>query len=279
MSKINVMLYGGFNGNDKNRAEIITCDRCEECSLYKRGLCINVTVPFGSRCKIGKVSCITGYTKRARARYDFDEKYRNDEKYGALQHPLDWYVETAGETVMFNLIYAKVEKRTWKYNEWVETKDYKVNECGFRTGEVSMVERKELTPELIDKIASFQARTIMGDTIRKYQEKIVPNVLCGIKEKFPEIYSMFIEKHPEYKDITPNYVGRKAKLISAKDGLEIKTSSGVFKKAGNKMICENYKSVFLPFDAKHSSVEIEIDESMNFVVESNSQVDENTIFV
>lgn len=279
MSKINVMLYGGFDKKTKNRAETIYCDKCEYCSLYARGLCLNVTEPFSPRCKFGRVSVEHGYTQRAQKRYTFDSKHKNDEKYGALKHPNDWSVEIVQDTVLFNLVYAVAEKKRYIFNEWKNTDEYFVNDCGFSVGNVSYVEKTELTSELIEKIASRDARALMGGKIEAYRNKIVPNILDGIRKKLPEIYEKFILEYPEYKDISPNYIGRMAKISTLADGIKLYSSGGVFEKRGDKLISEEYKSVFLPFNCKKARVEIPITGDMTYRIKYNSQVNENTEFV
>ena len=279
MNKINVMLYGGFDKKTKNRAEIIYCDKCEDCSLYSRGLCLNVTAPFSPRCKYGKISTEHGYTQRAAKRYTFDSKHRNDEKYGVLKHPNDWSVELVGDTVLFNLVYAIAEKKRYIYNEWKNTDEYFVNDCGFSVGNVSYVDKSELTTELIKKMVSYDARSIMGGRIEAYNNKIVPNILDGIRKKFPEIYEKFVLEYPEYKDIAPNYVGRIAKISTLEDGIKLYSSGGAFEKRGDKLISEEYKSALLPFNGRKARVEIPITDNMTYKIEYNSQANENTEFV
>ena len=279
MNKINVMLYGGFDKKTKNRAEIIYCDKCEECSLYSRGLCLNVTALFSPRCKFGKTSTEHGYTQRAAKRYTFDSKHRNDEKYGVLKHPNDWSVELVGDTVLFNLVYAIAEKKRYIYNEWKNTDEYFVNECGFSVGNVSYVDKSELTTDLIKKMVSYDARSMMGGRIEAYSNKIVPNILDGIRKKLPEIYEKFVLEYPEYKDIAPNYVGRIAKISTLSDGIKLYSNGGVFEKCGDKLISEEYKSTFLPFNGRKAKVEIPITDNMTYKIEYNSQVNENTEFV
>ena len=48
---------------------------------------------------------------------------------------------------------------------------------------------------------------------------------------------------------------------------------------GDKLISEEYKSAFLPFNGRKAKVEIPITDNMTYKIEYNSQVNENTEFV
>lgn len=87
MNKINVDLYNTSSNKDKCRAEVVLCDKYENCSLYKNGKCINVTAPFSRRCVNGTVNKVVGYTKRSSKYNLFVDKFRSDECYSKLGNP------------------------------------------------------------------------------------------------------------------------------------------------------------------------------------------------
>lgn len=282
MKKINVMLYGGFDKKTKNRAEIVMCDRCGNCSLYKKNQCLNVTTAFSHCCKFGKVNRVEGYTQRAMKRYEFDAKYKNDECYGKLQHPTDWRVAIMDDIVAFNLTYAICDKKRyndWKH-EWEELENYNVRECGlFGTGKYSYIPLEELTSEVLNKILSYIPRAIFDyNEIKDYQKKIVPNVLFELSKLLPDIYEKLVTDYPKYKEIAPNFVGKYALIRSLADGTVLKDSSYEFIKEGNYLVSKCWKSSFLPFRSKQAEVKIEITDDMEYEVTDNSQVDENTEF-
>ena len=78
-----------FLEGKKIRAETIYCDKCDKCSLYKKGKCLNVTSPFSGRCKFGKVNVVKGkgYTSRAQKYSSFQRQYKEDEAYNKLSYP------------------------------------------------------------------------------------------------------------------------------------------------------------------------------------------------
>ena len=279
MEKINVMLYGGFDKNKKNRAEIVYCDKCDNCSFYEKGYCLNVTTPLQHGCKYGHVERKDGYTKRAQKRYIFDNKYKSDECYGRLQHPTDWVVAMIDEVVVFNLRLVVVDTKQYIGGEWKNTDTYKPRESGlFSTGTISYVPLENITVDLLKSIIDFKPRTVMDNkVIKEYTDKVVPNMLFELKLLLPKTYSDFISCYEDYKEVTPNFVGRYAYINTLEDGTIIKDSSGTFIKQDNKLISENYSSAFLPFSCKKAKLEIEITDKMVCKITNNEQVSLNTI--
>lgn len=282
MKKINVMLYGGFDKKTKNRAEIVMCDRYENCSLHQKNQCLNVTSPFSHYCKFGKVNRINGYTQRAMKRYEFDSKYKNDECYGKLKHPTDWRVAVMNDIVAFNLTYAICDKRiynNWK-NEWEDLENFKVRESGmFGTGTYSYIPLEELTTDVLNDILSYIPRAIFNNNeIKDYQNKIVPNILFELSKLLPDVYAQLISDYPHYKEIAPNFVGKYALIKSLADGTVLKDSNGEFVKEGNYLVSKCWRSSFLPFRSKQAEVKVEITDDMTYQITNNSQVDENTEF-
>lgn len=278
--KINVMLYGVQDGRNKNRAEIVRCDRTDKCSFYKKGCCLNVTSFLRKGCAYGSVSVVNGYTSRAKKGIDFNYRYRTDELYGALKHPLDWRVALIDDIVVLNLTFAICSKERWNSweHKWEEIDDYAVRECGFSTGTYSYIPLEELTVDVLNRIIKYKPTAIMGGEITDYQKTIVPNLLFEISKALPDLYEKLTAEHPEVKDIVPNFVGKFAYIHSLPDETVLNTNNGKFVKRGEYVFCEKYKSAFLPFNANTSEVSIKITKDMLVKIENNNQVDENTIF-
>lgn len=279
--KINVMLYGGFDNKTKNRAEIVSCDKCENCSFYRKNMCLNVTQAFSYSCRFGSVDRITGYTQRAKSRLTFDSKYKADECYGKLKHPNDWRVGLIENIVVFNLTFAICDKKYWNSwdHEWEDTNEYRVRETGFSTGAYSYIPLEELTPEVLYKILKYKPRTMLGyDEIKDYQNKIVPNVLFELSKLLPDLYEKLLEEYPEFKDIAPNFVGRMALVKSLPEGTVLH-DRGNFIKENGYLKSDCWKSAFLPFGGAEAEVKIKITDTMKCEIKNNSQVDENTEFI
>lgn len=280
--KINVMLYGGFDKKTKNRAEIISCDKCENCSFYRKKTCLKVSQAFSESCKFGERSVVTGYTQRAKARYDFDNKYKNDECYGKLNHPSDWRVGLIENVAVFNLTYAICDTKRWNNmkHEWEETGKYMMRETGpFSVGTYSYIPLEELDAEIVNCILKYRPMTIFDHSeIKEYKNKIVPNILFELSKLMPEKYEELINKYPEFKDIAPNFVGRKALIKTLPEGTVLK-DRGTFVKENGYLKCDCWKSAFLPFNSSEAEIKIKITDTMKCEITSNSQVDENTEFV
>lgn len=278
MKKINVMLYGGFDKKTRNRAEIVSCDKTDKCSFYKKGKCLNVSQLFSYGCRFGNVSRVQGYTQRAMKRYSFDSKYKNDECYGDLKHPDEWRVERIEDTIVFNLTFAICDKRRWIGNEWIDTDTFKTRECGFSTGEYSYIPLEELTSEVLNDMLSYVPRALMGGVITKYQKEIVPNILFELSKIIPESYKNLIKDFPRYKEITPYFVGKKALIQSLPDGFTIREDKATFIKQDGYLVSDCYKSWNLPFRAEQAEIKIKITDKMVYEIKDNSEVDENTKF-
>ena len=281
MKKINVMLYGGFDKKTKNKAEIVMCDKCDNCSFYKKKQCLNVTQFLSHGCKFGTVNRVTGYTQRAQKRYTFDSQYKNDECYGALKHPNDWRVGLIDDVVIFNLTFAICDKKRWNSwnHEWEELEEYNVRECGFSTGTYSYIPLNDLTSEVLKKILTYIPRTMFGnDEIKDYRIKIVPNILFELSKLLPDVYEKLINNYPEFKEIVPNFVGKKAQIKSLADGIVLKDDRGTFIKDGDYLVSDCWSSAFLPFGSKKAEIKIIITDDMTYEITNNSQVDENTVF-
>lgn len=282
VKEINVMLYGGFDKKSRNRAEIVMCDKCDNCSFYKNKKCLNVA-SFANRCAFGRVNKVTGYTQRAKARDVFDARYKSDELYGALKEPRDWRVGLIDNVVVFNLTYAICDKKYFNAFEhkWEELEKYRVRENGmFSTGTYSYIPLNDLTSELLDMILSYRPMTLLDNCeIKNYQCKIVPNILFELSRLLPDVYKKLLIDYPKFEEISPNFVGKTAQIKSLMDGIVLKTDKGIFIKNGNYLVSDCWKSAFLPFDNKEAEIKIMITDNMTYKITDNSQVDENTVFV
>ena len=92
------------------------------------------------------------------------------------------------------------------------------------------------------------------------------------------MYEKLISDYPKYKEIVPNFVGKKALIKSLVDGVTLKDSKGTFVKDGDYLVSECWKSAFLPFGSRQAEVKIKITDDMYYEIIDNSQIDENTEF-
>lgn len=274
MKKIDVSLYGGKSifGGKETKLEAVTlyCDKCETCSLYKEGKCLNIRSLGGAWCKFGQAKKEEGYTSRAQKYYSWKKKFTEDPAYGKLKYPRETYIAKIDDLIFVNTGYLHKDKETGKFR--VETMLF--------GGGYEFITEEEFTNDLLYLICKSCPRTIMGnDRIENYHKKVIPNFLYQFKKLMPERYENFINEYSQYKDILPNWVGKYAYIKSLRDGIEIKDYNGnVLVKKGTKLICENYHNAFLPFDSKTAYIEAEISNTAVYEIKSNDEVDENTLF-
>ena len=85
-------------------------------------------------------------------------------------------------------------------------------------------------------------------------------------------------EYPQYAEILPNHIDKRAYIYTLKRDCEIITSAKQkFIFDGEYLISEYYKSAFL-FDSKPAFVKIKVTEDMTCKITDNTQVCENTIF-
>lgn len=288
MEKIGVKLYGGKSIFGKKEtpleADVITCDRANDCSYYKAGKCLNCRSFLSPMCKFGKVQTIKGYTSRASKYYDFKKKWQNEETYNKLDYPRT-LVSIMGDTLYMNLKFTLVRKKVTEekvfsrhYYRCVE--GYEITECGFCSGDCFMP-IADLTIDLLEGILSYVPCAMMGGVIADYQDKVVPEVVQELRKLLPDFMTEFLNKYPQY-DKEPNYIGKKVYVCSLKPNTEFtyKDSKWLYdgKYVSAQQINIGFYSPWFSDNAKYTDVKIEVNEKMTIEVNDNSIVDENTRF-
>ena len=264
MNKINVNLYGGkslFSKDKENplEAEIVSCDMCDKCSLYKQGYCIKITSHSTGYCKFGTKERIKGYTSISNKYYDFKNKYKNDEKYKSLKAPNEINVFTVDNWYYIDLIYVTMEE-----NKVIQKSVNTFSNDGF------WIEKDKLTIDLLHKLLSFKPEAMFGGTITYYKEEIVPEFLLQLMKVDNALYNKLINKYKEY-DIISNYVG--------KEGTEITDKYCKFIYDGKYLTCKDYTEMyFIPFNEDTIELRIKVPDDMICKIIDNSQVDKNTEF-
>ena len=280
MEVINVNLYGGkgiFGGKETpQRAEIISCDRFNECSYYKSGYCLNVTAPFSDRCKYGHINVEHGYTSRAKKHYAFDSKHRGHERYSKLKHPPK-KLGLIGDEIVFPYPYISIAK----------TKDggIKLNDPGFGS-DVAYIEKEKFTVDLIKRICNYRPCAMMGGVIADYQNKTVPLFLAHLKEVLPGKYKELGKESQELaKEIS--YIGRNA-LLKTINPSDVYYKSGSYPQFNEKWHWDGetltYSSGYVHnfnVTKDYTVAEIKIIPSDKSVItiSDNEQVTEETVFI
>ena len=287
MKKINVDLYGGkglFGGKETPlEADIIWCERSDECSFFKEKKCILCrSFMQPSRCPYGKVDTVKGYTSRAAKYSAFKKKYTEDPVYNSLKYPSN-YVSIMGDTLYIYTSYVDVRKRDPSDEKWKrDVNGYIIGNCGFGCNYVFMPV-EDATNELLHAIFTYRPTSLMGDGINAWKEKRVPEILQGMRKCVPEVYERFVSEYPEFK-YEPNYIGKMAYIDSLKPGTAFKAKNITYEYDGEYVssveeIDLGLGSPWWTQGGTKSKIRIKVNPKMTFEVTDNSIIDDDVRFV
>lgn len=263
-------LYGDGSRNCTLRAEYIYCDRAEECSAYREGMCVNVTTPFGKHCAIGGVRSVDGGTSKSKKYYELTKQVREEAAYRKLDYPNCWRVIRVGDLAMLNIPYVDLR---------MDSGSLCVESAIGGNREIT-VEKDALTPENLHHILSYKPRDFFDTPVKAYRDRAVPDFLHQLRKLFPEQYTALLAEHPEYGEMRPNFIGRYAKLATCNPEFAYKDARGnQFKMKSGWLVCDEYVSSFAPFAAGTTLLKIKITENMRVEITDNGQVTDETVFL
>lgn len=280
MDKICVDLYGGrglFGGRERPlEADVIHCDNCDNCSIYKDGHCLRRRAFMEyTGCKYGSVSTVGGYTSRAKKYREFKETYENDPTYRKLTYPSGTSFASIGDYYFISLTYASINigKETGKY--YVETEAWVAKRAFF-------ILKEDLTAELLHKLLSAKPRALMGGVIDDYQKKCVPNFVCELRRLSTELFAELCKIDNKYLDYVPDYRGRWARIDTLVIGSKLEDCHGnkytLSKDDDGKIFMEGYMTHAVPFFGKNAFVKVYPTDGQTIQVKDSSWCDENTKF-
>lgn len=256
-------------GNNKQWVEYVTCEKTEQCPLYKeegKCACFRYLIGANQVCPNGKWNRLEGYTNRARKSVEFATRARTDYKPTATEYK-------AKLCLVADYVYLPLSYLSGCRNEFNGVKDGRVVKKNF-------VKTEDFNEDFIEELVKFVPYAWCGGAITDYQNKYIPKFLQQLKEEMPLLYGMWAKKYPDtaskYKDISP--VGRTAYISTMPDG-EI---CGWVKR-GDTLTNDNYTDTFFfkgTFGSKKPlKVTVEITDDMVAEVTKSMVVDENTKFV
>lgn len=285
-SVINYSLYGGdaiFKGQKKTEYTLETtyCTNCENCKLYKRGMCLKVGRLVRGNCPYGKETLKTGSSPRSKSYYDLKHKYYSfDEK---LRSNLKFCNECIAEIddiyVFLNIPHIEVVKTdTGEIRFYGPYPDLpggytKLSHKGFISNEGAVVEKKLLNESNISYLLGMRPHSFMGGEIKEYQEKVVPILKEIIIKIFPEIAKEIgIER--------TSHVGMKAKLETLNPNITFKIDKKEYFWDGEYVIADGKNINW--FDWKFEvvgEVKLKLKQSVDVIIEDESWCNENTVYV
>lgn len=257
------------SGNHKQWVEYVTCEKTEQCPLYKENgkcACFRYLIGANQVCPNGKWNRLEGYTSRARKSADFANKARKD------------YVPTATEykdklCLVADYIYLPIPYLSGGRYEFKGVEDGRVVNKRF-------VKIEDFNEDFIEELVKFVPYAWFGGAITDYQNEHIPKFLQQLKEEMPVLYEIWAKKYPDtaskFKDVSP--VGRTAYISTMPDG-EI---CG-WVKSGNTLTNDNFRDTFFfkgSFGSKKPlKVSVEITDDMVTEVTKSMVVDKNTKYV
>lgn len=271
-SLINVGLYGDGSRNAPLRAEYVYCDRHDECSAFKNGLCFCVTFPFGHRCPVGRVITEKGGTKRANKYCELKSRIQQHEKKSKLQYPGHTYITRIGNEALFTIPFISL----------VEMPNYGLSIGNPSFGNTMLLLSKSyLNPANINRLCTFKPRALFGgDIIKDYQNKIVPMLLLELAQKFPEEYQEYLKRFPQTEVRKPDWTGRRAKLATCnRDETYYDYGKNAFRFDGDYVVCDQYHFILAPFKGETAEIRMKVADNMEVTITDNNQVTENTVFL
>lgn len=257
------------SGNNKQWVEYVTCEKTEQCPLYKEDgkcACFRYLIVANQICPNGKWNRVEGYTSRARKSADFASKARKD------------YAPTATEykdklCLVADYVYLPLPYLTGCRYEFKGVEDGRVVNKRF-------VKIEDFNEDFIEELVKFVPYAWIGGAITDYQNKHIPKFLQQLKEEMPVLYGMWAEKYPDtaskFKDVSP--VGRTAYISTMPDGM-----IDGWKKTGN-ILSNDGLNDFWAFKGRFSSkqplkITVEINNDMVVKITEDMVTDENTRFV
>lgn len=279
MDIINVNLYGGrsiFGGKEiPLEADIIYCDKYNNCSYYENGQCLNIR-SFLSGCKYGCIQNVKGYTSRAMKYHTFKSEWTKHEKYNKLKYP-PTKLGLIEDLIVFPYPHICIKQS--------ENGELEIKNPSF-SGKITFINYDKFTVDFIYKICTFRPQAMMGGEIKSYQNETVPLFLAHLKEIFPCKYEEYIKKYEGHvKEI--NYVGRKALLETIKPSY-VYYNYPNYPKFNEKWYWDGeiltykkgYVSSFnITKDYEILDIKIKPSSESTIQISDNKQVSEKTIFI
>jgi hypothetical protein len=264
-----------FKEGRKERASSTTiwC-KLKSCPLLDAGTCMLKPLMLWTRCPYGRVTGLTGPTRRA-------GKFRSWIREQKEKHPECKSVGYPATRIAFVGDYVYLPYSFMTMNERVPF----LGHAHLLGSGNCLLPREHWTLDNVLKILAFRPQAMFGGEITDYQKKEVPLFLLHLRETDSVMWKELIAARPAL-DTTPNHVGRKALLRTLNtpitwttkgnncpvtwiwDGKEVSTtSSHAYEKVWGQIALDAIALFATPKD------------DTAIVVQDNAWVNERTVFV
>lgn len=266
---IDVSLYGtGPYAKANTKAHSVEVWCCaEKCTLrddYKC-LCKWGGFSFGdAKCPFGKKKINTGYTQRAKKYYSFVRQYKEMPEYGAMGSPNRTFVAKADNMYLMSM-------------EGTQATFEDDGTCQFSWLGNTFVPEEYWTLDFLSQFVKYVDH--YRNHRKRHDTKDAPMFLQALRAFDEDTYLNLLLFYPEISEYVFDPIGKKAKLITFRDDVEITIRDQKWIKNGTKLTCENYQAKDFSRTFAMGSVELKIDPEYALEVKDEAWVDEYTIFV
>jgi hypothetical protein len=253
----------------KERAKFKTvhCSAHDECDLYKNNQCSMFDM-FAEKCPYGNISVQTGYTKRASKYSEWIRQKKEIVKDVKQLSNSSSRLFICKDYVFFNFPH-------W----YLSFKDTEYEGSFFK--DISYIKVKDFTIDFVYKIVTCRPNAMFGGEITSYQKDVVPSMLLALQSSMTEFTNELIDKYPDVKTRIQNisFIGKEVLAYTLKEGCEYYFDR--YGKAfwdGEYFTFQNYNSAFKAIDGEVSA-RIKPDKKAKVKIQSNDQVNANTVFI
>lgn len=193
-------IFGKSKKSERANYRQIFCS-CESCPLKAKQECVLIDL-FHAACPYGHVTSEEGPTQRAGSYY----KWVSDRK--KQKGELGW-PGFATKKLAFIGEYVYVP---YSHASMCKAVPFLKHSMAFFTG-TPFVKLEDWNLETVLMLIDFVPQAMMGGWITSYRTEEVPKFLAHLREVDPVMWRQLIAVRPEF-DTEPNYVGRKALLLT-----------------------------------------------------------------
>ena len=188
MDTLFVIVRSG-KGNSRAEADEFLCGLAD-CPLRAQGRCIQLDGLIHPKCPYGKVKMYDGPTKRAKGHLNWVNSWK-------VKNTGDWKgwnkVAYIGEYVY--LPYSHMDSDRLPYGQ--APLPFEEYSSFFNTSDKPFIPRSMFDAEMVVKAAKLRPQAMVGGTITKYVQEIVPKFLLDVMELDPDLFNATITIAPE----------------------------------------------------------------------------------
>lgn len=254
-----------LGAGQKQWVEYVTCDKTEQCTLYKeqgKCACYRWLIGRNMECPNGEWHRLEGYTKRAKAFSEFAKMVA--EKYAPTAKEYKDKLCLVADYVFLPMSYLDNLRNPLH---------------GIINGH--FVKEEQFNEDFVESIVKYRPLSFFGyEAIKDYTQKELPKFVQQLKEEMPLVYAFWCKKYPEsakkFEDISP--VGRTA-YVSTLPSCDL---GGGWIKRGNYLINDECKDTLFGGRFKSKKplrIQVDIEDDMVVKVTEKIKTGERTKYV